>query len=249
MGETDMDPTSGEEPGFTAEAGTTTGEAQTTDQWAEQRRAEARAHLPEPESHFSTPSWLDRGEVAPVPRAPVVPTQAVPAHDSLHAYAPTPASDKVPESAHWIEHRRPRLVVGILLTLSLLGGIGFLVLAIVTQDTAAIIGLAACGFLTVLFRATLMSKGVTTTDLKGAILKVRMDGDLHVFKLDDPDHIVQVVGQPGSSGWKVILEAPDGKTIQLDASHVNAAEMHPIAEYYHAIAQRERDRRSYRFNL
>jgi len=249
MGETDMGSTSGADPSVAAEAGTTTDEAQTTEQWAEQRRAEARAHLPEPESHFSTPSWMERGPVAPVPRvSPVVPPQVQPAHDDLHAYAPAPASDAVPESAHWIEHRRPRLVVGILLTLSLLGGIACLVFAIVTQETAAIVGLAACGFLTVLFRATLMSKGVTTTDLKGTILKVRMDGVQHVFKLDDPDHVIQVVGQPGSSGWKVILEAPDGRVVELDASHVDAEEMHPIAEYYHAVAERERDRRTYRFN-
>lgn len=250
MDETDMGSAPGSDPAGNTEAGTTTDEAQTTEQWAEQRRAEARAQLPEPDTHFSTPSWMERGDVTPVPRvAPLVPTQTQPGHDDLHPFAPAPASDAVPESAHWIEHRRPRLVVGILLTLSLLGGIGFLVTAIITQEVAAIIGLAACGFLAVIFRATLLSKGVTTTDLKGAILTVRMDGELRIFKLDDPDHIIQIVGQPGSSGWKLILEAPDGRIVELDASHVNAHEMHPIAEYYRAVAERERDRRQYRFNL
>lgn len=232
-----------------SEAGTTTDEAAALD-WAEQRRAEARAPLAEPESHFSTPSWLDRGPVVPVPRAaPQVPEQVQPVHDTLHPYAPPPPSVVIAESAHWVEHRRPRLVVGILLTLSLLSAVGFLVAAIVTQGTAAIVGLVVCGVLVVIFRATLMSAGVTTTDLKGPILKVRVSGDLHIFKLDDPDHLVQLIGQPGSSGWKVVLESPTGSAVELDASDVNAEELHPVVEYYRGVAERERDQRQHRFNL
>jgi len=250
MDEPDMGPGAGAEPGGpSVETGTTTDEATAAD-WAAQRRAEARAPLAAPEEHFSTPSWLDRGTAAPVPRvAPAVPAQVQPVHDDLHAFAPVPASETIPESAHWVEHRRPRLVVGILLTLSLLAALGCLVVAAITQATPALVGLGVFGVLVVIFRATLMSTGVTTTDLKGAILKVRMNGDLHVFKLDDPDHLVRVEGRPGASGWKVILESPAGKVIELDASHVDAEEMHPIAEYYRGVAERERDRKRYRFNL
>lgn len=250
MDEADMGPDAGAQPGGpSVETGTTTDEATTAD-WAAQRRAEARAPLAPPEEHFSTPSWLDRGTAEPVPRpAPSVPAQVQPVHDDVHAFAPIPPSDAVPESAHWVEHRRPRRVVGTLLALSLLGTVACLVLAVATQETAALIALAVFGVLVVVFRATLMSTGVTTTELKGAILKVRMNGNLHVFKLDDPDHLVRVVGEPGAAGWKVILESPAGTVIELDASHVNAREMHPIAEYYRAVAERERDRKRYRFNL
>lgn len=250
MDEPDMGPDAGAGRGVpSAETSTATTDASAPDR-AEQLRAEARAPLVEPEEHFSTPSWLDRGGAVPVPRAaPYVPPQVQPAHDDLHAYAPVPASSMIPESAHWVEHRRPRLVVGILLALSLLGALGLLVVTIITQATAAIVGLAVCGVLVVVFRATLMSTGVTITDLKGAILQVRMNGDLHVFKLDDPDHVVQVVGQPGSHGWRVVLESPSGTIVELDASHVNAQEMHPIAEYFRGVAEREREQRRYRFNL
>lgn len=256
MGEFDMGPIPGSEPGTSVDTGDAADGPQTTEQWAEQRRAEARAPLAEPESdsdsdsHFNTPSWMDRSEVAPVTRAaPYVPAQAAPAHDNLHAYAPMPASDTVPDSAHWTEHRRPRVVIGALLTVSLLGVAGFLVASIMTEAPAAIIGLSTCGFLSVVFRVTLMSRGVTVTDLKGTILKVRRDGELFIFRLDDPDHVIQVVGLPGSRSWKVILEAPDGRIVELDSAHVDAHEMHPIAEYYHAIAEREREQRHYRFNL
>lgn len=242
MDEPDMGPNT--------ESGATTDEALTTAQWAEARRAEARGHLPEPEEHFATPSWMDRGEVTPVPRvAPLVPPQAQPAHDNLHAYAPTRPAAPIPESAHWVEHRRPRLVIGTLLTLSLLGAVACLVLAVITQATGAIVGLVGCGFLAVLFRATLLSQGVRTTDLKGSTLRVRTGGDLQIFKLDDPDHIIEVVGEPGSPGWKVVLEAPDGRIVELTAAHVNPAEMHPIAQHFHTVAETERDRRHYRFNL
>ncbi len=254
MDEPDMGPDAGAQPGGpSAETGTTTDEATAAD-WAAQRRAEARALLAAPEEHFTTPSWLDRGTATPVPRvSPVVPAQVEPVHDDLHAFAPVPApvpaTESIPESARWVERRRPRLVVGILLTLSLLAALGCLVVAIVTQETAALVGLAVFGVLVVIFRATLMSTGVTTTELKGPILKVRMNGDLHVFKLDDPDHLVRVEGQPGASGWKVVLESPAGKIIELDASHVDAEQMHPIAEHYRSVAERERDQKRYRFNL
>ncbi len=248
MDEPDMGPEAVTQPGVPGtETGTTTDE--TSPDRAAQLRAEARAPLAPPQEHFSTPSWLDRGTVDPVPRpVPAVPPQIQPAHDDLHAFAPLPPSDAVPESAHWVEHRRPRRVMGILLTLSLLAGLGFLVVAAVTQDTIALIGLGTFGFLAVIFRATLMSTGVTTTELKGAILQVRMNGNLHVFKLDDPDHLVQVVGRPGDSGWKVILESPAGTVVTLDASHVDAEQMHPIAEYYRGVAERERENKHYRFN-
>lgn len=215
-----------------------------------------------PTEQFATPSWLTPGGTTHVPRvapqvAPRVPAQATPAHDTLHPSghpsghpsAPPRASANIPDTAHWVERRRPRRVVGALLVVSLLATLGFLVAAIITQATAMIVALAAAGFLTVLFRATLMSTGVTTTDLKGTVLKVRTGGTLKIFRLDDPDHAIEIVDTPGSPRWKVVLQAPDGSVVTLDASHVNADEMHPIAEYYRSVSERERERRNYRFNL
>lgn len=203
-----------------------------------------------PAEQFATPSWLTPGATTHVPRvAPQVPPQAAPVHDDLHPSAPSRADSSIPDSAHWVEHRRPRRVVGALLVLSLLATLGFLAASIITQETAMIVGLASAGFLTVLFRATLMSTGVTTTDLKGTTLKVRTDGSIKIFRLDDPDHAIEIVGSPGSPQWKVILQAPDGSVVTLDSSHVDADEMHPIAEYYRTVSERERERRAYRFNL
>ena len=237
MGEMDME----SQP----ESDTTTAEQLSRDDRAEQRRAEARAQL-EPPARFDTPSWL--GPSTREFLAPQVPEQNEPAHDRLHAYAPAPITDPVPETAHWVEHRKPRVFVGLLLTLALTGAVACLIVAVLDQSLVAGVGLVVCGFIAVLFRGALMSTGLTTVDLKNSTLKVRKDGELSIFNLADPAHRVEVAGTPGSSDWKVALESIDHREIVLTAAHVNPVEFDKIVTYYREIAERERQDRFNRFN-
>jgi len=241
MGEMDM----GDEQGTPADADTTTAEQLSRDDWAEQRRAEARAHL-DPPTHFDTPAWLGPGsrEYAP----PQVPVQPEPVHDQLHAYAPTPVADSVPDVAHWVEHRKPRVFVGVLLTATLIGALASLVFAVVNQSIAAVVALVVCGILAVIFRGALMSSGLTTVDLKGSTLKVRSEGELNVFNLADPSHRVEVAGTPGNSDWKVVLESIDHRELVLTAAHVNPNEFHTIVTHYRELAEQERQDRYDRYN-
>jgi hypothetical protein len=241
MGEMDMEDQSGA-PG---ELDTTTAEQLSREDWAEQRRAEARAQL-DPPSHFDTPSWM--GPSSRANTTPQVPVQSEPTHDQLHAYAPTPVADTVPDVAHWVEHRKPRLFVGVLLAAALIGAIASLVFAVVNQSAVAIVGLVACGLLAVIFRGALMSSGLTTVDLKGSTLRIRNEGELSIFNLADPSHRVEVTGTPDSGDWKVVLESMDHREITLTSAHVNPEEFHKIITYYGAVAERERQDRFNRFN-
>jgi hypothetical protein len=241
MGEMDME----DQPAAAPESDTTTAEQLSRDEWAEQRRAEARAHL-DPPAHFDTPSWLgpsDRGYVAPQ-----VPEQSEPTHDQLHVYAPTPIEDAVPDTAHWIEHRRPRVFVGVLLAAALAGAIASLVFAVLDQSIVAGVGLVVCGFVAVIFRGALMSSGLTTVELKNSTLRVRHEGELRIFNLADPAHRVEISGTPGNSDWRVELESIDHRALVLTSAHVNPVEFHKIVSYYRAVAEREREDRFNRFN-
>lgn len=229
-----------------SDTGTTTGpealSAEAARQWAEQRRAQARAQ-------FDTPAWL--GPTRDVGTAPQIPAQSEPEHDDdldeVALAVPSPLVDPIPDTAHWTEKVAPRLLAGTVLLASLAGVLGFLVLAIINQSPTAIAGLAACAIVAVIFRGALMSTGVTTVDLKGSVMRIRKGGVLDVVNLADPVHLVQLVGSPDQPSWRLHLEAVDGRIIELGRREVDPVEVHRIVEYYRAIAQRDQREREHRF--
>lgn len=231
MDETDTTPTAGPDA-MAAEAAR---------QWAEQQRAQARAQ-------FTTPSWI--GPARPWQETqPLIPEQAEPTHDELAQLTPTTAPHaRIPDNAHWVERHRPRLVAGTLLVVALAGVVTFLVLTITSQSTTAIVGLAASAFVAVIFRGALMGTGITTVDLQGSVLRIRKGGVLDVVNLTDPVHLVELVGTPDQSSWRLRLEAVDGRVIELGPHQVDAAELHRAVEYYRSIANREKGDRDRRFN-
>lgn len=215
--------------------------AEAARQLAEQRRAQAR-------SHFDTPSWLGPSRDGAPPAS--IPEQVEPEHDALEdpVEVIAPAATHIPESAHWAEKARPRIVAGTFLVLALLGVLVSLVLTIVTQSVGAIVALAACAFVAVIFRGALMGSGITTVDLKGSVMRVRKGGQLDIFNLSDPVHVVDLIGTPDQPTWRLRLEAVDGRVIELGPQQVDAPEVHRIVEYYRAIADRARRDRQNRFN-
>lgn len=212
--------------------------AQAAREWAEQQRAQAR-------SQFATPSWIgpDRGTTT----AHQVPAQAEPEHDELELVAPVLSGPPIPDTAHWSETARPRLVAGTLLVLAIAGVVTSLVLTITTQSPVAIAGLAASAIVMVIFRGALMAAPILTVDLKGPIMTIRRGGAEDRVNLADPVHIVELVGSPGEPGWRLRLEALDGRIIELGPNVVDPHEAQPIVEHYLAIAARTRREREERF--
>jgi len=214
--------------------------AEAARQWAEQRRAQARAQ-------FSTPAWIgpDRGGEATA----VVPAQPEPEHDEIEIPVPRPSlANPIPDTAHWAEKAKPRMVAGTLLVLALAGLLTSLVLTITTQSAGAIVGLAASALVAVIFRGALMGSGIMTVDVKGSNLRIRQGGVVDVINLADPVHLVELVGSPDQPTWRLLLETVDGRTIELGPKQVDAPELHRIVEYYRAIAQRNKEDRERRFN-
>lgn len=210
--------------------------AQAAREWAEQQRAQAR-------SQFVTPSWIgpDRGATHQVP------TQAEPDHDELEVAVPVSSGPPIPDTAHWSETARPRLVAGTVLALALAGLATSLALTISTQSPVAIAGLAASAIITVIFRGALMAAPITTVDLKGPMMTIRRGGEQDVVNLADPKHIVELVGTPGQPSWRLRLEAIDGRIVELGPNVLDAPEAHRIVEHYQAIADRARRDREERF--
>jgi hypothetical protein len=208
---------------------------------AEQRRLLARAQ-------FQTPTWLGptRPDASPIPH------QIEPDHDEidddLELALPTTPHDPIPDTAHWTEKAKPRLIAGTVLVASLAGVIVCLALTIVTQSVGAIAGLVGSAFVAVIFRGALMGSGTTTVDLKGSILRIRKGGVYDVVNLADPVHLIRLIGTPDKPTWRLHLEAVDGRTVELGPQQVDPHELHRIVEYYRAVAERDKRDRERRFN-
>lgn len=232
MDETDTNPVAGPEA-VSAEAAR---------QWAEQRRAQARAQ-------FETPSWI-----GPTRGPANIPEQTGSAHDELQddddivIELPPVPHDPIPDAAHWAEKARPRLVAGTLLVAALAGVVTCLVLTIVTQSVGAIAGLVACAFVAVIFRGALMGSDITSVDLKGSVLRIRKGGALDIVNLADPVHFVGVLGTPDQPTWRLRLEAVDGRVVELGPKQVDSVVMDRVVKYYRAIAERDQRERERRFN-
>lgn len=204
----------------------------------------------EARKHFDTPAWLDSRPGYEGTEAPVVPAQSAPTHDTyVPPPPPRPTRDiAVLDEGHWTERAKPRLFAGTVLTFALLGSIACLVLTITTQSAGAIAGLTGCAVVAVIFRGALMSASVTTVELKGATLKVRRDGQVDLFNLADPTHLVAMTGDPHTSDWRLRLEALGARLVELTPAHVDATELAPVVTYYREVAERERLERERRFN-
>lgn len=209
--------------------------------YAEQRRAEAR-------TRFEAPSWL--GPDRHAGDAPAIPAQAPPAHEELVTSAPAEVTrPDIPQTAHWVESARPRVVAGTLLAASVAGAVACLVLTITTQSVGAVVGLVMSAFLAVLCRGAMMSAGLATVDLKGSMLTVRQNGYVDTFDLAGPVQLVELAGRPQRRDWRLHLETADGRVVELDGHQVDSARLHTIVEYYRAIASRERRERKRRNSL
>jgi len=215
---------------------------------AEAARTAAQRRLAAERAQFSTPSWI--GPSREGAAEPVIPAQLLPDHDDdePEIVVPVVSEHPIPDTAHWSEHAKPRMLAGGVLLASLAGALGFLALAIITQAIGAIAGLVASVIVAVIFRGALMGEGVTTVDLKGPVLRVRKGGVLDVVNLADAMHRVELVGSPDQPTWRLLMEAVDGRVLELGPHQVDAQEMHRIVTYYRAIAERERRAREQRFN-
>lgn len=206
----------------------------------QQRRLEAR-------EHFDTPTWMGPDREWHAEYYAEVPAQPEPAHDLLPPVARRHDLPVITEG-HWVEKAPPRLFAGTLLTVGILGLIGAVTAAAITQSVVAISVAIACAFVVVVFRGALMSSGICTVELKAGRLSVSRDGHKDVFDLADPAHLVEVLGTPGDPHWRLRLENYDGRIVELTDKHVKPEELHPAVVHYRSIADRERLDRERRFN-
>lgn len=178
--------------------------------------------------------------------APRIPVQALPTHDALVHDSPTPP--EVPDKARWRASHLPRTVAASALVI---GAVGFVRLTqrfaeshSVTDFVSLLVGLVVI----VGLWAAVIASTPQVVRLNGSRLTVHNTRGSETFDLADALQPVDLVGNPRTSHWAVLLHRPNSTTVVLRRKEVVATELDPIVRHYRMVAAKRHSEREARFN-
>ena len=175
-------------------------------------------------------------------RAPLAPVEEQP----LAAPVPTRAF-RAPETARWRASHLPRQLVAALLSLALVGTamLGVRCYELPTSDN--FVSLVISVVVVVTLWAMLIASTPQEVTLKGSVLTVHNTDGHEQFDLADGMLPVDLVGDPRSSKWAVLLHRADYTSVVLRRHHVVPTELDPIVRHYRRVADQRFNERSARF--
>jgi hypothetical protein len=140
------------------------------------------------------------------------------------------------------------VIAATLLTMALLGtsGLGVRYSESHTSDNFAslVIGLVVV----VVLWALVIASTPQVVNLEGSILTIHNTGGSERFDLADGLQPIDVVGDPRTSHWAVLLHRHNSPTIVLRRHDVVASELDPIVRHYRNVADQRFVERQARFN-
>jgi hypothetical protein len=171
-------------------------------------------------------------------------TRVVPARTPAVA----PATFVIPDSARWKASHLPRTIVAITLVMSALGTavLGAHYARSRTSDDfiSLVIGIAVV----VVLWALVIASTPQVVTLSGSVLTVHNTSGSERFDLADGLQPVDVVGDPRTSHWAVLLHRPNTSTVVLRHHDVDAFEVDPIVRHYRRVAEQRHAERDARFS-
>ena len=200
-----------------------------------------------------------RAPVLPMPELPRqmspvqhIPEQMVPTHDERPVATPVEpeaaAAPAIPTTALWRASHIPRVLVGTLLALATVGTSGLGVRYAQSRGSDDFVSLTIGLGVVVILWAVLIASTPQVVRLDGSVLTVRNSGGVDSFDLADGLQNVEVVGDPRTSHWAVLLHRPNSTTVVLRRHDVKASEVDPIVRHFRAVANRRGTDRNARFS-
>jgi hypothetical protein len=210
-----------------------------------------------------------------LPAQPLIPTQKVPTHETVEAAEGPEAVEvaeavtetvaveatdadpaasailpavQLPTSVQWKTGQGPRLFAAVLLLLAVAGTSALGLRYADTHGTDEFISLVIGVGVVVGLWALLIASTPQVVSLRGSILTVRNSSGSERFDLGDALQPVDVVGEPRSSSWAVLLHRPNNTSVVLRRRDVDAATLDPIVRHYRALANQRYSDRQVRFS-
>jgi len=177
-----------------------------------------------------------------------VPSAAVPTAETTSTPEKYEPSFAAPHTARWRASHGPRMLAGVLLLLAV-GGTS--ALALDYQQNPGrdqLISLAIGIAVVVGLWAMLIASTPQVVSLRGSVLTIHNSSGTERFDLIDEQQPVDLVGEPGSSKWALVLHRANRTSLVLRRRDVDTVELDPVVRHYRTIAHRRYSERNARFN-
>jgi len=193
---------------------------------------------------------------SPVAESPVVESSIDSPVEAPQASAPVPTvapeaeaeAAPVPHTARWRASHGPRMLAGVLLVLAV-GGTSALGLDYQQHPGNDQLLSLVIGIIVVVgLWAMLIASTPQVVSLRGSVLTIHNSSGTERFDLADGLQPVDVVGEPHSSKWALVLHRDNRTSLVLRRRDVDAVQLDPIVRHYRAIAHRKYSERQARFS-
>jgi len=197
---------------------------------------------------------------------PVIPTQGTPVHEAVETPAvveavtevvetpepapqvTTPSRLSIPASMQWKSGHGLRVFAALLLLFAVAGtsalGLNYAQTRGTDEFISVVIGI---GVIVGLW-ALLIASTPQVVSLRGSILTVRNSSGSERFDLADGLQPVDVINQPKSSQWALLLHRSNNTYVVLRRRDVDAVVLDPIVRHYRTLAEQRYADRQMRFS-
>jgi hypothetical protein len=165
------------------------------------------------------------------------------------AAQPTAEPVAIPQTAEWRASHFPRVFTGGLLGTAIAGTTALAIRYAQNRTSDDFVSLVIGLAVVVVLWALLIASTPQVVSIKGSVLTVRNSGGETSFDLADGLQEVDVVGNPRTSHWAVLLHRPNSTSVVLRRHDVVASELDPIVRHYRTVAERRFAERNARFSL
>lgn len=161
---------------------------------------------------------------------------------------PVASQPEIPETARWRASNGPRVFAGGLLVAACLGATALAFRFEASRNADDFVSLAiGCGIVVALW-AIMIASAPQAVTLRGSLLTLHHRGGYERFDLADGLQPVDLVGDPRSSQWALLLHRPDCSSVVLRRRDVDAVALDPIVRHYRDIAEHRNAEREARFS-
>ena len=162
--------------------------------------------------------------------------------------APIQRPAGLPNSVQWKASHGPRVFAAAMLLFAVAGTSALGLRYAESRSTDEFISVVIGVGVVVALWALLIASTPQVVSLRGSILTVRNSSGSERFDLADGLQPVDVVGEPRSSQWALLLHRSNNTSVVLRRRDVDAVALDPIVRHYRAMAAQRYSDRQVRFS-